>query len=125
MEKVLGIGGVFFKSKDPKGLAKWYADNLGVPVVTGEAYGTLASEGAGEMSVWSVFPEGSDYFGKPESQFMVNFRVRNLQTMLDQLKAAGVEVDEKTEEYEYGNFGWATDPEGNRIELWEPLAPTE
>ena len=123
MEKVLGIGGVFFKAKDPKALAKWYQEYLGVPVEPDQTYATLMSEGAGEMAVWSAFPDDSDYLGRPESRFMVNFRVRDLAAMREQLKAAGVEVDEKVEEFEYGNFGWATDPEGNRIELWQPMVP--
>jgi predicted enzyme related to lactoylglutathione lyase len=123
MEKVQGIGGVFFKAKDPKALAQWYREHLGVPVEPDQTYATLMSEGAGEMAVWSTFPDDSDYLGRPEQQFMVNFRVGDLKAMLKQLRDAGVRVDEKTEEFEYGHFGWATDPEGNRIELWQPMVP--
>lgn len=120
MEKVLGIGGVFFKAKDPKALASWYREHLGVPVEQDQTYGALESTGAGEQTVWSTFPQDTGYFGSGPSPFMVNYRVRDLDAMLSQLRAAGAEVDEKTEDHEYGRFGWATDPEGNRMELWEP-----
>lgn len=120
MEQVLGVGGVFFKARDPKALADWYRENLGVPVEEGQTYGTLKSKGAGEQTVWSTFPSDTGYFGSGPSSSMVNYRVRNLDAMLAQLRAAGAVIDERTEEYENGRFGWATDPEGNRIELWEP-----
>lgn len=119
MERVLGLGGVFVKAQDPHGLARWYEQHLGVPVGPGETYGGFRSAGAGEETVWSAFAEDSGYFGGPEARWMVNFRVRDLDAMLAQLRAAGIPVDDRIEE-EYGRFGWATDPEGNRIELWEP-----
>jgi len=119
MEKVQGIGGVFFKAKDPKALAQWYRAHLGVPVEPEQTYAPMMSAGAGEMAVWSAFPADSDYLGA--GNFMVNFRVGDLKAMLKQLKEAGVDVEEKVEEYDYGHFGWATDPEGNRIELWQPM----
>lgn len=120
MEKVVGIGGVFFKARDPKALAAWYREHLGLPVEPGQTYGAIVSAAAGEMTVWSVFPADTTYFGAGPSSSMVNYRVRNLEAMLAQLRAAGAQVDDRIEDYDYGRFGWATDPEGNRFELWEP-----
>jgi predicted enzyme related to lactoylglutathione lyase len=120
MEQVVGIGGVFFKARDPQALANWYRDHLGVPVEPGQCYGSFKSASAGETSVWATFPADTKYFGPGSASFMVNFRVRNLDAMLAQLRAKGVQVDERVEDYDYGRFGWATDPEGNRFELWEP-----
>lgn len=125
MEKVTGIGGIFFKARDPQALYAWYCKNLGI---TPEEGGTHAlfhwrrPDGDGEptVTVWSTFDHGTDYFGSPDAQWMVNYQVSNLDAMLAQLRAAGCQVDGKIEEYEYGRFGWATDPEGNRFELWEP-----
>jgi predicted enzyme related to lactoylglutathione lyase len=120
MERILGIGGVFFKARDPQALAAWYREHLGVPVEAGQTYGALKSAAAGEQTIWSAFPADTAYFGPGSARFMVNYRVRSLDAMLAQLRAAGVQVDERIEEYDYGRFGWATDPEGNRLELWEP-----
>ena len=125
MEEVVGIGGVFFKAGDPKGLAAWYRENLGMPVEPGHTFGTFSSAGAEEQSVWSTFPAETSYFGSGPAPFMFNYRVRNLDAMLAQLRAAGASVDEKVEDHEYGRFGWATDPEGNRFELWEPRNPSQ
>jgi predicted enzyme related to lactoylglutathione lyase len=122
MERVLGVGGVFFKAKDPKALAEWYAKHLGVPFDEGMPYGTFTAE-AGDQTVYSVFPQDTQHFAPSTASYMFNFRVRSLSAMLDQLRAAGVQVDDKVEEYDYGNFGWVMDPEGNRIELWEPKVP--
>ncbi len=119
MEKVLGIGGVFFKARDPKALAAWYRDHLGLSVESGQTY-TLLTAAAGDKTVWSTFPADTTYFGSGPSSFMVNYRVRNLDAMLTQLRKAGAQVEDRIEEYDYGRFGWATDPEGNRFELWEP-----
>jgi predicted enzyme related to lactoylglutathione lyase len=120
MERILGIGGVFFKARDPQGLAAWYREHLGVPGETGQTYGALTSSNAGEQTVWATFPADTAYFGPGPASFMVNYRVRNLDAMLAQLRAAGAQVEERVEEYDYGRFGWATDPEGNRFELWQP-----
>jgi predicted enzyme related to lactoylglutathione lyase len=120
MECVLGIGGVFFKSHDPQSLAAWYRDHLGLPIQQGHVHASLASSAAGEVSVWSLFPADSEYFGPPTAPLMVNYRVRDLDAMLEQLRAAGASVEDRVEQYEYGRFGWATDPDGNRLELWEP-----
>jgi hypothetical protein len=89
MERVLGIGGVFFKARDPKGLAAWYREHLGVPVGEGQTYGAFESGGAGEQAVWTVFPADTPYFGPGPATSMVNYRVRDLDAMLAQLRAAG------------------------------------
>ncbi len=123
MEKVTGIGGVFFKSKDPKALKAWYAERLGVPhehgVCVFEWEDPTHPEKKGQ-TVLAPFPSDTKYFEPSPAPFMINFRVRDLDAMLTQLRAAGVHVDDKIDESEYGRFGWAIDPEGNRIELWEP-----
>ena len=120
MERVNGVGGVFFKARDPKALADWYRRHLGIPVEEDQTYGAFVSVGAGERTVWSTFPADTEYFGPSASSLMVNYRVDDLDAMLAQLRAAGAEVVDRIEEYEYGRFGWAVDPEGNRFELWEP-----
>lgn len=117
MEKVTGIGGAFFKASDPQALAEWYERHLGVPVVEGQPFAVFTSNGPDESSVWAAFPSDSNYFA---GGFMINFRVADLEAMLGQLRAGGVEVLLETHEDENGRFGWAVDPEGNRIELWEP-----
>lgn len=118
MERVTGIGGVFFRARDPKELAAWYEAHLGVPVEEGEAYAVLPQS---DNAVWSPFAEDTDYW-PAEKQAMVNFTVADLDAMRTQLREAGVEVDDATHEIEgIGRFGWAVDPEGNRFELWEPV----
>ena len=128
MERVTGIGGIFLKARDPKGLAAWYRTHLGVPIDEGQTYGTFSAGSAGEaaapeQTVWSAFPSDTTYFAPSEAPFMVNYRVENLDRMLAQLRAAGAAVDDRVEDYEFGRFGWASDPEGNRFELWEPAGP--
>ena len=117
MERVAGIGGVFFRARDPKALARWYAEHLGID--SGLEGETIWQQEAGP-TVFAPFEEDTDYFGSREQQAMFNFRVRDLDAMLEQLRAAGATVDERREDHEYGRFGWASDPEGNRFELWEP-----
>lgn len=128
MERVTGIGGVFFKAQDPEKLAAWYAEHLGLaPSNDGGVFSVVFSwrDGSGPAgggaTVWAAFPADTAYFGPGPAPFMINYRVANLDALLQQLRAAGVPVDEHIEDHEYGRFGWATDPEGNRIELWEPL----
>jgi predicted enzyme related to lactoylglutathione lyase len=122
MEKVVGIGGVFFKAKDPQKLATWYRENLGIPLDPDQTYGMFSAE-TGDLTVWSLFPTDTQYFGAAAtSSSMLNYRVRDLDAMLAQLRAAGAAVDDRVEEFEYGRFGWAADPEGNRFELWQPPA---
>lgn len=120
MKRVTGIGGAFFKAKDPKALAAWYEKHLGIPF-DGNVYASFISERAGETAVFSLFPEDTDYYAPSEKPFMFNLRVDDLHSLLKILKEEGVEVMDKTEEYEYGKFGWIVDPEGNKLELWEPI----
>ena len=120
MERILGIGGVFFKARDPKALAAWYREHLGVPVEEGQTYGALASVLPVNKRSGQLSPPTPTYFGSGPSPFMVNYRVRDLDAMLAQLRAAGVQVEDRVEDYDYGRFGWAVDPEGNRFELWQP-----
>ena len=116
-ETVQGIGGVFFRARNPEALRAWYAEQLGIDM---EDYGTTFTAAEGDQTVWAPFAADTEYFGPTGQQSMVNFRVRDLDAMLDQLRTAGVSVDERVEEIEFGRFGWATDLEGNRFELWEP-----
>lgn len=129
MERVQGVGGVFFKNRGDKvALLAWYRDNLGIPVASwgGFNFRWADMDGAEHASTtWSPFDADSDYFGRADQQWMVNFRVPDLHAMLAQLRAAGADVLDKVEESEYGKFGWVTDPQGNRIELWEPPAGGE
>ncbi|HJT33175.1 MAG TPA: VOC family protein [Pirellulales bacterium] len=124
MERVIGIGGVFFKARDPQALAAWYREHLGLPIETGQTYGSLKSQRAGEETVWSTFPVDTTYFGGGDQACMLNYRVRDLDAMPTQLRAAGAAVDDRVEECDNGRFGWASDPEGNRFELWEPRETT-
>jgi D-3-phosphoglycerate dehydrogenase / 2-oxoglutarate reductase len=119
--RVTGIGGIFFKSKDPKALAAWYGKHLGLKT---DAYGSSFwwkdAEGNDCMTQWSPFKDDTTYFQPSDKAFMQNFRVENLDTLLEQLKAEGVTIIGEPERFDYGNFGWILDPEGNKIELWEP-----
>ena len=116
MERILGIGGHFLRAKDPAALQAWYRDVLGLAT---DEFGGWAQEAG--PTVFAAFEEGSDYFGRPDQQVMLNFRVRDLGAMLEQVRRAGGDVDEATQVMEgVGSFGWVTDPEGNRIELWQP-----
>ena len=118
MERVTGIGGVFQRAGQAARLRDWYAEHLGVEM---SEWGTATFASApGDSTTWAVFERDTDYLGRPEQAFMVNFRVRDLDAMLAQLRAAGVEVIDAVEESEFGRFGWAVDPEGTRFELWEP-----
>lgn len=119
MERVVGIGGVFFRASDPDGLRRWYGEHLGIDL---QDYGGAAFEG-GE-TIWAIFARETDYFGPSGQQWMVNYRVSDLDAMLTQLREAGVSIEEKIEESKLGRFGWATDPEGNRFELWQPPGAT-
>jgi predicted enzyme related to lactoylglutathione lyase len=119
MERILGIGGTFLRCRDPHKLAAWYRDNLGIPIEK-EGASAVLSAAEGDQTVWGAFEPDTSYFGSKQSQFMLNYRVRDLDAMLAQLRDAGIAVDDNVETYDYGKFGWATDPEGNRFELWEP-----
>ena len=119
MAKAVGVGGVFLKAGDPQKLSAWYAQHLGIPAQDG---GTLAFDGPESlgMTVFAHFPDSTKYFGEGSQQVMVNFRVDNLDGLLEQLAAANVRIDPNREDYSYGRFAWIWDPEGNRVELWEP-----
>ena len=123
MAKVTGIGGVFFKADDPAALQAWYVDYLGM-VPDAEGYMVIRwGEGGLEDSgstVWAPFPADTDYMGPPERRWMINYRVDDLDEMLAELRGRGVTVSEETAEDENGRFGWCWDPEGNKVELWEP-----
>jgi predicted enzyme related to lactoylglutathione lyase len=118
VERVLGIGGVFLRARDGSALRRWYADNLGIELA--DWGGCVFEAEEGDVTVWSVFPADTDYFGPRDRQAMVNYRVRDLEAMLRQLRSAGAAVIDDIQVEENGRFGWVTDPEGNRIELWEP-----
>jgi len=118
VERVLGIGGAFFRARDPESLRAWYAEHLGLE----DFGGVVVRAGEGDVTVWSIFPADTEYFGPVARQAMLNYRVSDLDAMLEQLWAAGVEVEADVQAEEVGRFGWATDPEGNRFELWEPRA---
>ena len=120
MERVTGIGGVFFKARDPKALVAWYRDHLGVPVDEHGNVTFATREDPGPSTVWAPFAADTSYFAPSTASFMINYRVRDLTAMLAQLRAAGASVDDKIMDEPYGRFGWVMDPEGNRVELWEP-----
>lgn len=122
--RVTGVGGVFLRAKDPKALNDWYLKHLGFPAT---AYGVTfhwtdeGPKGTGSTT-WSVFPDNTDYFGKGSRQtVMINYRVDDMDALLAKLKTADVPIDPHREEASYGRFAWITDPEGNRVELWQPL----
>jgi len=121
--RVIGLGGVFFKSADPSRLSSWYRENLGL------------AEGAGgcdfkwrrhdrpdieQLTVWCAFPANTKYFDPSPAPFMLNYIVDDLDAILAKLERTGVRIDPKREDYDYGRFGWIFDPDGNKIELWEP-----
>ena len=128
MKRVTGIGGIFFKAKDPDKLKAWYRTHLGIE---SEKWGAVFHwhddpRSADGSTAWSIFPEQTKYFEPSTQSFMINFRVANLEELLKQLRAEGVEVDPKSgEDSDFGKFGWLMDPEGNRVELWEPPATQE
>ena len=123
MKRVTGIGGIFFKSKDPKELCEWYRKHLGIE---SESWGGFAFQWRDDpradngSTIWTVFPDSTKYFAPSDRPFMINFRVADLASLLAQLRAEGVQVDDKMDESEFGKFGWVMDPDGNRVELWEP-----
>jgi predicted enzyme related to lactoylglutathione lyase len=122
MKRVTGIGGIFFKSQDPDKLYKWYETHLGIK----RNYGVVIFDwkepdtNAEGQTVWSIFPRTSKKFDPSHANFMMNYRVEDLDTLLTLLKQEGVEVDDHREDSEFGKFAWIMDPDGNRIELWEP-----
>jgi predicted enzyme related to lactoylglutathione lyase len=126
VERVTGIGGIFFKAKDPAALRAWYQAHLGIKV---EDWGGAVfrwADASGKprhgTTIWNVADAASDYFAPSTSSFMINYRVPDLLALLNVLRAEGCTVIDKAEDSEYGKFGWVIDPEGNKIELWEPPA---
>ncbi len=119
MPRVTGIGGIFFKSKDPAAMREWYRSHLGLDIQNwgGVVFDGSASAGA---TVWNIFETDSDYFDPSPAPFMINYRVTDLDAVLAALRAEGCVVDDRTEVSEFGKFGWVMDPEGHRVELWEP-----
>ncbi|MBZ5705786.1 MAG: VOC family protein [Acidobacteriia bacterium] len=125
MKRVTGIGGIFFKSENPEKLYQWYEQHLGIrreehgQGASFEWHDAADSQKKG-MTVWSIFPRNTKYFDPSRSGFMINYRVDDLDALLQALKEEGVEIDPHREDYNYGRFAWIMDPDGNRIELWEP-----
>ena len=122
MERVDGIGGFFFRAQDPKALAKWYADHLGIST-TPTDYGQEPWQQSAGPTAFAPFAATTKYFGRAEQAFMLNFRVRNLDAMVAQLRRAGITVDVDPEKYPNGLFARLADPEGNPIQLWQPAVP--
>lgn len=119
MAKAVGIGGIFLKARDPKALAHWYQTQFGIPDQGGGSLGFDGPESTG-MTVFAHFPMDTQYFGEGAQPAMVNFRVDDLDALLAQLAEAGVRIDPKRDDAPYGKFAWIWDPEGNRVELWQP-----
>ncbi len=121
MAKVIGVGGVFFKSKDPKGLGDWYQEWLGVPMEHpyGANFRPVGLPG-GALTVWCPFPADTEYFNPGDRSYMFNLMVDDLDGALAQVKEGGAEIVGDVQEEEYGRFGWFLDPEGNKVELWQP-----
>jgi predicted enzyme related to lactoylglutathione lyase len=123
MKKVTGLGGVFFKCDDPKAMNEWYAKNLGLPA--GE-YGATFEWRQGDdpskkgSTTWSTFPQDTKYFNPSAKPFMINYRVEDLVSMVEELKKESVTIIDEIADYDYGKFVHVLDPEGNIIELWEP-----
>jgi predicted enzyme related to lactoylglutathione lyase len=126
MAKAVGFGGVFLKARDPKALAKWYEENLGIPSSPGGLmFGEPGDGSVPGITTFACFPLDTKYFGDGPQTAMLNFRVDDLDGVLAKVAAGGAKVDEKREEYDFGRFAWFWDPEGNRVELWEPAAETD
>ncbi|MCU1305318.1 MAG: glyoxalase [Acidobacteriaceae bacterium] len=126
MKRVTGIGGIFFKSENAEKLYGWYEKHLGIQRMPGNGVAfewKEAETGATGYTLWSLFPRSTKYFDPSSASFMVNYRVEDLDALLALLKQEGVEIEDRREDSEYGRFAWIMDPEGNRIELWEPPKP--
>ncbi len=122
--KVTGIGGIFFRTKDPKAIKEWYGNNLGLAISPyGSSFEFRNAHRPDEINYlqWSPFEETTDYFAPSEKEFMVNYRVQNIEGLVEQLRANGVTIVDDIVEYDYGKFVHIMDPEGNKIELWEPV----
>ena len=124
MKRVTGIGGIFFKAKDPAALGAWYKTHLGIDVQVWGGAAFRWTDEAGNptagTTAWCINSADSDSFAPSQSSFMVNYRVADLAALLDALRREGCKVLDKTDDSEYGKFGWVIDPEGNKLELWQP-----
>lgn len=123
MKRATGIGGVFFRADRPEALRAWYAKHLGLPMKDHGAEITwreFDDPGRTAYTLWSPFPRDTKYFGDKRTDFMLNFRVADLEALLRTLRDEGVTVEDRVAAHEYGRFAWTRDPEGNRVELWEP-----
>jgi len=126
MKRVTGIGGIFFHAQDPAALRAWYGRHLGIDVQAwgGAAFSWHGDDGrpAGGTTIWSIGAAGSDHFAPGTASFMVNYRVDDLAALLHALRDEGCNVLDDTGDSEFGKFGWVIDPEGNKVELWQPPA---
>jgi predicted enzyme related to lactoylglutathione lyase len=124
MKRVTGIGGIFFNATDPVALRAWYKAHLGIDVQEWGGAAFRWTDDAGQpatgTTIWSIGSAGGDHFAPSRSPFMINYRVADLDGLLQALRSEGCSVLEKTEDSEYGKFGWVIDPEGNKVELWQP-----
>ena len=122
MQRVTGIGGIVFKSRNPKALGAWYREHLGLEVTDwgGAIFEWGGPESPPGMTIWSPFPPDTDKMAPSTSSFMLNFRVANLDALLATLRSEGCNVLDESESSEFGKFGWVVDPDGNKVELWEP-----
>ena len=126
MARVLGIGGIFFKSRDPVALGSWYAKYLRLPVTPPHG-ASLHPERMppGGFTIWAPFPADTGYFAPAGSDFMINLVVDDLDRALEQVVAGGATLVGTVESYDYGRFGWFLDPDGNKVELWQPINPSD
>ena len=126
MKRVTGIGGIFFQAKDPVALRAWYREHLGIDVQTWGGTAFTWADDAGNAikgtTVWSIGATGGSHFAPSTSSFMVNYRVDDLASLLEALRKEGCNVLDKTDDSDFGKFGWVMDPEGNKVELWQPPA---
>ena len=122
MTRATGLGGLFLRAVDPDKLHAWYEEHLGIKRTEDGAF-AFFSEGPREMTVFAFFPKDTKYFGSRDQQAMFNLRVDDLDAVLEKLRTAGAIIDPKREDHDYGRFAWFSDPEGNRVELWQPAGP--
>ena len=123
MKRVTGIGGVFLRARDPVALAGWYREHLGLDIESWN--GAVLRASGGDSTIWSVFPANTKYFEPSQASFMMNYIIDDLDALLDRLAKDGVRIDPKRQDESYGRFAWIYDPDGNKIELWQPLNPGE
>ncbi len=124
MKRVTGIGGIFFKARDPVALRAWYQKHLGIDVLPWGGAAFTWTDGAGNpakgTTIWNIAEASTDHYAPSQTSFMINYRVHDLAALLKALRDEGCNVLDKTDDSEYGKFGWVMDPEGNKVELWQP-----